>query len=275
MKRLFIFVITLLMVFSIAACSNNETTGSNPQAGEKAGQEEQAEQPKTSGKVDGNKRTVWESFAAFKDARDRFDDLVLDQNNEIVNVGFPTVAVFDLNIFDYVLPLDFMGRSVELSGKFNAETETQMLRRAWADDAQLTYDEATGYLLKGTGSKGNELEIKVKFDEDADSLRLEGYKDGALDLVIEYVAIDGGYAAQYYLEAATRHENFTPVMGLCNHKLIFSGNNGSRARYDNVASEPGTILGSTPDLESFVDGATHWFTIKNGQLSGNINGSAF
>jgi len=274
MKRLFIFLITLLMVLSIAACSNKETTGSNPQGSEKAGQEEQTEQPKTSGKVDG-KRTVWESFAAFKDARDRFDNYVQNQNNEIVNVGWPTVAVFDLNIFDYVLPLDFMGRSVELSGKFNAETETQMLRQAWADDAQLTYDEATGYLLKGTGSKGNVLEIKVKFDEKADSLRLEAYKDGALDLIFEYVAIDGGYAAQYYLEAATRYEKFTPVMGLCNHKLIFSGNNGSRARYDNVASEPESILGSTPDLESFVDGATHWFTIKNGQLSGNIDGKAF
>jgi hypothetical protein len=268
MKRLFIFVVTLLMVFSIAACSKSESAGSNLQGNEKAGQEETSQ-------TGSGERIVCESFAAFKEARDKFDDYVLNQNYELVNVNLPVVSVFDANIFEYIMPLDFIGQSILTSGKFDVEMETQMLQKAWAVDALLTYDQAAGYLLKGTNTQNNKLEIKVKFDEEADLLRLECYKDGSLNLIFEYLAIDGGYAAQYYSEAITGYDKTTPIMGLCTHRLIFSGNNGSRARYDNVASEPDSILGSTPDLESFIDGANHWFTINKGQFSGNINGKAF
>jgi hypothetical protein len=64
-------------------------------------------------------------------------------------------------------------------------------------------------------------------------------------------------------------------MGLCTYKLIFKGNNGSWARYDNVASEPESILGRTPDAGSFIDGAAHWFTVSDGKFTGNLNGNAF
>ncbi len=272
MKRLIIFVVTFLMLFSIAACSTSETTGSDSASTEK--ESAQQEQTGRSQSSDGNQGLVCESFKAFKEARDAFDNYVIDENYEPVAVGFPTVTAFDANIFDYLLPLDFIGQSVLVYGEYDVDKETHMLQQAWADDAQLTYDEATGYLLKGTGSKGNEFEIKVKFDADADALRLEGYKDGALDLLFEYLAIDGGYAAQYYLETITGYDKTTPIMGICNHKLIFAGNNGSRARFDNVA-EPESILGTTPDPGSFIDGATHWFTVENGEFTGNINGTAF
>jgi len=286
-KKLFIFGLILLLTLSIAACGGkSDTPASSPQNGETAGQEEitqseqpsqqeQTEQPKAPVENDGDKTTVNQSFGAFSDARTRFDDYVIDHEHEIVGPGLPTVSVFDANIFDYVLPLNFLGLSVETAGKFDIATENQMLQQGWVNDAQLTYDEATGYLLTGTNAKGDKLELKIKFDEKSDSLRLEAYKDGALDLLFEYVAIDGGYAAQYYLEAIVKQENFTPVMGLCNYKLIFSGNDGSRARYDNVASEPASIFGSAPDPETFIDGATHWFTVKNGEFSGNINGEEF
>ncbi|MGI6451759.1 MAG: hypothetical protein ACOX3R_16315 [Desulfitobacteriia bacterium] len=287
MKRLFIFVVTLLLllVFSIAACGKSETADTSPQGNEIAGQEEttqieqpsqqeQTEQSKVSDGIDSGQKMVYQSFDAFKESRKRFEDYVVDQNHEIVGPGLPTVSVFDANIFDYVLPLDFIGRSVELTGKFDIATENQMLKKAWAEDAQLTYDETTGYQLTGTKAQGNKLEIKIKFDAKADSLRLEAYKDGALDLLFEYVAIDGGYAAQHYLEDTVGQKEFTPIMALCTHKLIFGGTDGSKARYDDVA-EPASILGSPPDPESFIDGATHWFTVKKGQFSGNINGIAF
>ena len=286
MKRLLVFVVTLLLVFSIAACGKSETADSSPQGNEEAVQEEtvqteqpsqqeQAEQSKASDDTVSGQKMVYQSFDAFKEARKRFEDYVVDQNHEIVGPGLPTVSVFDANIFEYVLPLDFIGRSVELSGKFDIGPENQMIQQAWAKDAQLTYDETTGYQLTGTNAQGNNLELKVKFDADTDSLRLEVFKDGALDLLFEYVAIDGGYAAQYYLEDTIGHENFTPIMGLCTYKLILSGNDGSKARYDNVNSEPASILGSTPDPETFIDGASHWFTVKNGEFSGNIDGTSF
>lgn len=279
MKRLVILVVTLLMVFSIAACSKSEPA-SKPADSSKAGQENAAQSEQTgqsgiSGEVDGSQGIVCESFAAFKEARDEFDDYVRNQNYEVVNDNFPVVSVFDANIFDYLLPLDFIGESMKSSSVFDVDTETQMLQMAWEEDAELTYDQAAGYLLKGTNAQGNKLEMKIKFEGDDDSLRLECYKDGAIDLVFEYMAIDGGYAAQYYLEAETGYDKTTPVMGLCTYKLIFKGDNGSRARYDNVASEPESILGSTPDAGSFIDGANHWFTLSDGKFIGNLNGKEF
>lgn len=285
MKRLLTLVMTLVMVFSIAACSKSEPA-SKPADSAKVGQEnaaqseqpvqeEQTAQSEISGEVDGSQGIVCESFAAFKEARDEFDDYVRNQNYEVVNVNFPIVSVFDANIFEYLLPLDFIGQSILSLGKTDLSFETQMLQTAWEDDAELTYDQAAGYLLKGTNAKGNKLEIQVKFDGDDNSLRIECYKDGAIDLLFEYMAIDGGYAAQYYLETITGYDKATPIMGLCTHKLIFSGDNGSRARYDNVASEPDSILGSIPDAESFIDGATHWFSVRDGEFTGSLNDKDF
>jgi len=286
MNKLFILIITLAMVFSIAACGKSDTTGSSLQSGEKTGQEEiaqaeqqnqqkQTEQSKDSAEVGGGQKMVNQSFGAFKEVRTKFNDYVVDQEHEIVGPGLPTVSVFDANIFDYVLPLDFIGLSVDTTGKFDIATENQMLKQGWANDAQLTYDEATGYLLTGTNSQGNKLELKIKYDEKTDSLRLEVYKDGVFDLLFEYVAIDGGYAAQYHLESIIGHENFTPITALCNYKMIYKGTDGSMARYDKVSSEPVSIFGSPPDPKSFIDGATHWFTVSNGQFTGSIDGKEF
>ncbi|NLO98609.1 MAG: hypothetical protein GX091_11200 [Peptococcaceae bacterium] len=80
MNKLFILIITLAMVFSIAACGKSDTTGSSLQSGEKTGQEEiaqaeqqnqqkQTEQSKDSAEVGGGQKMVNQSFGAFKEVR--------------------------------------------------------------------------------------------------------------------------------------------------------------------------------------------------------------
>jgi hypothetical protein len=70
-------------------------------------------------------------------------------------------------------------------------------------------------------------------------------------------------------------DKFDAVYGLCTYRLIFAGTNGTCARFDNVSSEPDSILGSIPDPQSFIGGATHWFTIANGEFTGKLNGKDF
>ena len=143
------------------------------------------------------------------------------------------------------------------------------------DDASLTYDEKEGYLLKGTDNEGSVLEIEVRYDDKANSLRLESFKDGAFDFLFEYSEMLEGYAAQYYFETITHLDKATPVYGWGTYKLIFEGSNGSCARFDNVSSEPYSIYGDIPDAQAFIDGATHWLTITDGKFVGNLDGQDF
>ncbi len=180
----------------------------------------------------------------------------------------------ELKNLDYLLPLSFLGESQKSLGKFDAAMETTMLQAGWAEDTVLTYEEA-GYLLKGTDTQGSELEIKVRYDDKADSLQLEGHKDGALDFFFEYSRMPEGYVAQYYYETVTHMEKATPIYGWCTYRLFFEGSNGSCARFDNVSSEPDSIYGGIPDKQSFIEGATHWFTITDGSFTGYLGGQEF
>ena len=96
-----------------------------------------------------------------------------------------------------------------------------------------------------------------------------------LDLLFEYSRMPEGYAAQYYFESVTHMDKAAPIYGLCTYRLIFTGSNGSCARFDNVSSEPDSIYGGIPDTQTFIDGATHWFTITDGKFTGNLGGNQF
>ena len=93
--------------------------------------------------------------------------------------------------------------------------------------------------------------VMVKYDENADSLWLVGHKDGTLEMVLEYSKTPGGYAAQYHYETVVGQDKLVPIYGMCTYRLIFEGNNGTCARFDNVSSEPESIFGSIPDKQSF------------------------
>ena len=82
----------------------------------------------------------------------------------------------------------------------------------------------------------------------------------------------GGYAA-ILLETIIGYDRGTAIEGLCTYRTIFDGDNGSCARFDNVKRPRPS--GSVPDAESFIEGATHWFTIKDGSFTGNLGGEKF
>ena len=286
MKRLIAGMLVFLLVLSLAACGSGGGPASSapPENGEKTPEQEQqeqaqqqpAEQPvQASGKV-----VICDGYQAFFDAKHEFIDYVVDQSedHEIVSVHHNLATMNEINVFNHLLPLLYMGKSVETMGKFDENMETTMMQTGWADDAKVEYSESAGYVeyvVKGTDKNGKALEARAKYDSDADSVRLESYVDGALELLFEYVKLPGGYAAQYHFVDVLSVDNFTPVEGLCTRRVIFSGSNGSCARFDNVEAQPESIFGSIPDEESFIEGATHWYTVTDGSFTGNLGGEAF
>jgi len=275
MKRVLVVLLVLLLTVFLVACGNgnNEETSANEPSGNR--QDDQVSDGLTQ---EGKKsEIICDNYNAFKDAQKIYDDYVLEQSHshEVVSVMLGYVTVNNLRILNYLLPLEFYGQSLKTLNKIDLSFETNMLRVAWADDAELIYNEGSGYLLKGTDTNGNILEVKTKYDKNTDSLHVEGYKDGTLDLVFEYCKTAGGYAAQYYFETIIGYDKATAIEGWCTYRTIFGGYNGSCARFDNVTSEPVAIFANAPDAESFIAGATHWFTIKDGQFLGKLKEKEF
>jgi hypothetical protein len=168
-----------------------------------------------------------------------------------------------------------MGESVKAMGKFDENLETIMMQTGWADDAKIEYSEGAGYVVKGTDTDGSAMEVRATYDGDADSVRLEAYVDGDLELMFEYVKAPGGYAAQYHFINVIGIDKATPIEGLCTYRIIFNGSNGSCARFDNAEAQPESIFGTIPDAASFIEGATHWYTLTDGSFTGNLGGEAF
>ncbi len=293
MKRVLMALMLIFLVFSLIGCGgNNGTAGSEPsQSGQvdagaaeesgadgQTGQPEQMQQPPQAeepAQANG-KGIICDNYGAFFDAKGEFNDYVLEQSegHEIVSVNLPLATVFELHILEYLLPLEFMGQSIKTLGKYDPDFELVMFKQ-WADDVEVFYDEDIGYGLKYTDTQGSKVEIKAEYDGDADSLRLEAYKDSVPVLMFEYVKSPGGYAAQYHFETVVRYEMVTPIEGLCTYKIIFEESNGSCARFDNVTSEPESIFGKAPDAAAFIEGATHWFSVTNGNFTGNLGGETF
>jgi predicted small lipoprotein YifL len=277
LKKLIALALILMMLLSLTACGGKSETTQDKDSGQDKTQQAASEPASAPEKATENKGIVCVSYESYDAAWGDFNKHITGQSgdHEIVSVHQSTAMPLELRNLNYLLPLSFLGQSQVSQGKFDAAMETGMLGAGWADDVVLTLDEKEGYLLKGTDTQGNSLEIKVRYDDNADSLRLEGYKDGNLDMVFEYSKTPDGYAAQYHYETITGNDKFTPVYGLCTYRLIFTGTNGSCARFDDVSSEPDSIFGSIPDKQSFIEGATHWFTITDGEFTGKLGGSEF
>ena len=273
MKRLLIFALVIILIFSVSGCGGNSQPADSFSSDTDQSESEQTESSEKTG--DGN-GIISVQYKAYTDARAVFEDYVLDQSydHEIVSVKFTIATASDLKNFTYLLPLMFMGESTKSVGKFDGNMEKTMLEGGWADSVELEYNEDTGYLITGT-LDGSNLEIKTVYDEPTDSLRLEAYKDGALDLVFEYIKTRGGYAAQYYYKTITGFDKNTPIEGLCTFRTIFEGTDGSWARFDNVTSEPTSIYTHAPEGKAFIEGATHWFTIEDGSFTGSLDGEVF
>ncbi|MCC7571510.1 hypothetical protein KO465_09375 [Candidatus Micrarchaeota archaeon] len=278
MKRLFALTLVFIMFLALAGCGGKSDTAQNKpdDSGQTEPQQTVTDQTSAPEKASDGEGIICVSYEAYDSAWHAFSDYIVEQSgdHEIVAVHQSTAMPLELKNLNYLLPLSFLGQSQQSLGKFDAAMEAGMLE-VWADDVSLTYDEMGGYLLKGTDTGGSALEIKTRYDGQADSLRLEGYQDGNLDMVFEYSKTPDGYAAQYYYETIIGNDKFTPIYGLCTYRIIITGSNGSCARFDNVSSEPASIFGHVPDEKTFIEGAAHWFTITNGEFAGKLGGKEF
>ncbi|NLG53659.1 MAG: hypothetical protein GX541_06745 [Clostridiales bacterium] len=276
MKRTFALFLVFIMLLTLAACGGRQP--GDDENIQSSGQEANNREPEPGDALsDEGDGIVYASYEAYDNAWSDFNSYIINKSegHEIVSVHQSTVMPIGLKNFTYLLPLSFLGQSYAMSGKFDPDLEAGMLQKAWSKDVKLSYDENQGYLLTGTDDAGSALELKVRYDKKSDSLRLEAYKDGALELLFEYCKTPDGYAAQYHCQDVVGMDKTDAVYGLCTYRLIFAGENGSCSRFDNVTSEPDSIYGGGFDKQSFIEGATHFFTIADGEFAGKLGGQDF
>lgn len=292
MKKILILLIYIMLVFTLVACGgngvkdddvsiidNSNDTYSSTEDSEEENTEEQNphEQAASTNKSNNSSKAIYESFEEFNDASTSLGKHILEvsNDNEFVLENQGIFNSYDIAPFNYIYPLFGIGKSVETAGKFDVEMETTVLQIAWYKDASISYDNANSYQLSGTDKKGDKIKIDIMYDSKVDSLRLEGYKNDVLESIFEYIKTPNGYAAQHYCEEITRSEGYNPVFEFCTFRTIFEGTNGTFARFDGVDSEPDSIYCNVPDDDTFIDGASHWLNITDGEFKGNIRGTEF
>ena len=277
--------LTLALIFLagiITGCAGGKVrsappAGANNQNQTEAGSTQNAPAENGGKSTQQGKTTISAGYKAYKQARDAFDQYTLEQSarSEVFATQYGLVCAFELEVFEYVLPLVFIGESINSTGRYNEAMESTMLQTGWADDAKLTDNGDGSFLVTGTSSDGGAMSIRIEYDPDRDDLRLEAQKDGESALLFEYAKNGGGYAAQYYFKTITSHDFSGAKEQMCVYRTIFDGQNGSCARFDGIDAEPETLLGGVPSEEDFISGATHWFTIANGEFTGKLNGKTF
>lgn len=281
-KFLSLILMLILLAGIITGCAGGKShtaapSGTNNQNEAEAGFTQNVPVENGGKSTQQGKSTISAGYNAYKQARDAFDKYALEQSHshEVVDVGIGLVSAFELKIIEYLLPLVFIGESINSTGRYNEAMETTMLQTGWADDAKLTDNGDGNFLVTGTSRDGGAMSIRIEYDPDRDDLRLEAQKDGEPALLFEYAKNGGGYAAQYYFKAITGRDFSGAKEQMCVYRTIFDGQNGSCARFDGIDAEPETLLGGVPSEEDFISGATHWFTIANGEFTGKLNGKAF
>lgn len=273
MKGIFTVFICIMLCLSLSACGGED----KKEAVEPAKVEQpQSTQTAPAAKPSEAKSVLSTNYEAYNDAKSAYEKYVLAQSkeHEIVSVSQSLAIVNELKILNYLMPLSFLEQSVEKMGKYDQNSEVDMLNAGWADNVTVTENGEGSYVVTGDLKTGK-YKIDVKYDRAADSLRLEGYKNEDKALVFEYINNAGGYAAQYYYKTVTGSDKGKPIEGFCTYKIIFKGENGSCARFDDVNAEPASIIGQSIAAESFISGAAHWFTIKDGEFTGQLGGKGF
>lgn len=284
MKKLLALLICLMLTLSLFACGgdtepieNNEDQLNIEDSNNDTVEDTESQEADSNIQPTENKNTLSTFYEAYHEIKSAFDDHILEQStdHEVVSVSISIVSPSELKLFSYLLPLSLIGSSSTATAEFDKDMELLGLQVAWLDDADINYDGAGNYQLSGTDRNDDRISVKIMHDIEADSIRLEGYKNETLELIFEYVKTSDGYAAQYYYEDTTGSVKFQPIIELCNYKLLFDGENGTYARFDGVESEPASIYCNAPDASTFTEGATHWFTLTDGQFTGNISGTEF
>ncbi len=276
-KILSSLLVLIFLAGIITGCAGGESQTKVPSGESETGSMQNTPAENSKKSTEQGKATISGGYNAYEKARDAFDQYTLEQSarDEVFAVNYGLVCAFDLKIFEYVLPLSFIGQSVNSTGRYDEAMETSMLQAGWADDAKLTDNGGGSFLVTGTSGDGGAISISIEYNPDRDDLRLEAQKDGEPALLFEYAKTSGGYAAQYYFKVITGYDSSGAKEQMCVYKTIFNGQNGSCARFDGIDAEPETLLGNVSSEKDFISGATHWFTITDGEFTGKLNGKDF
>lgn len=273
MKRTLALLTCILLTFTLFACGNNSDKVNNNNNNNEKTEETQKQQ--NNSKTSANRNVLQESYESFRQMKSSFDDLVLEVSEEHNILPINSIGPSEMNILTYILPLSVVGNTIKTTGKFDKDLEIIGLNAAWLNDCDINYEGDGNYQLNGFDRKGNKIDVKIMHDPDKDSTRLVAHNNETLALVFEYVKTDDGYAAQYYYEDTTRFENYQPIVEFCKFMIVFDEKNGTYARFNGVDTEPTSIYSNPPDTSTIAEGATSWFTLTDGQITGNIKGEEF
>ncbi|NMA51923.1 MAG: hypothetical protein GX949_02800, partial [Peptococcaceae bacterium] len=219
---------------------------------------------------------------AFSDARYEFENHAIDisLNEESVIYGKTLVLTPDLEVFDYLTPLHFFGETLDDEEIVVKEMVLDMLTEHSKSfrSADLQRESDNSYTMTIDTEEEEQIFIQIEYHPNIDALRLVAENNGEHGLLFEYVNTGDGYAAQYYFNSVVGVGGTYGVqektMAMCVYKTIFSGKEGSCARFDDV-EEPASLLNGVPDEQAFIEGATHWFTLKDDKLTGELDGITF
>lgn len=274
MKKIFVVILCMMVILSLCACNSNKSESPNltPQSDE--------EQTKETGRTNSsnNDSDDTDSYVTFSDARLDFDDYVTEiaENEEAVRDNLTVVTLPELAVFEYFTPLLYWGETLQDNELLAKDGVIKFITgdKKYFRSIDLQIENDNKYIMTSETNKDEEVIIKVEYHPNIDGLRLEATNNGEQALLFEYVKHGDGYAAQYYYDALISSTYYEEERAMCLFRYIFSSKEGSVARFNDVG-EPDSILDGVPDEQDFIDGATHWFTLKDDEFTGELGGNTF
>ena len=285
MKKMLIIFICLMLILSMSACGGKGTdnpTTSIEDSKDHTGFDDEDFEDSYEDYEDTNSPKLSDlntsNFTNFSDAETEFNNHISQNSSKVEAVYLyqNAVSITDMTVLDNTMPLYIWGETLD-----NEELEMQDISTSifvGEDRSYRKYDlereSETRYRVIKETHDGEVIITEIEYYPDLDAVRLETVSNGKLELVFEYAKTKDGYAAQYYFETIIGGSYGAPQRGMCAYKIIFSGLNGSKARFIDV-EEPASIIGNVPDAEDFIKGANDWLTIKDGNFTGELAGESF
>lgn len=283
MKKLLVVTISMVLILSLCACGGNKNDVANTPSDMSIGQvklpEEEAVDEADNIDSSGYNDSDSSSYETFSDAYYEFVNYIteISPKEETVMYGQTLVLSPELSVFEYLSPLIFWGETLD-----DMEIEVKDITLSVVSGegknfvrADVEKQTENSYVMTIDTKKGEEILIQVEYFPKIDAVRLVAENNGEHALLFEYARVNDGYAAQYYFNQAIGGKyGEEPIKVMCVYRFIFSGHEGSCARFDDV-EEPASLLNGVPYEEEFTKGATHWLTLKNDEFTGELNGTAF
>jgi len=269
MKKIFVGILCIMLILSLCACGANtreDTSILSSSSGDQA--ELPDEEPS-----DVIKGTNYKGgYKVYSDARSEFVDYVVElYTNDTSLLNNQTLVLNpEIEAFDYLTPILYWGETLEDNELAVKDISLSVItgedKRFRSADLERISDNS--YTMTIETSKGEKIDIQVDYYPDIDAVHLEAENNGEHALLFEYVKTTDGYADQFYFNSVVASGYGEQNKEMCVYRSIFSGKDGSCARFDGV-ERPDSILDGVTDAETFIEGATHWFTLKDGKFTNN------